>query len=182
MPRRESADIPCTDFGGPGDVQRIIAVHLDDGIRNMEKGAGASGNQDGGNAGFLYKSPARSRNGVIGSFSRRTTFCIKESLTMKLVAEVSSSNRKTLLPASIPSMIPAAWEVLPLASSVEKHRVSLWFGRSLIKREISTSLIKRPSSERSFRAVSSVMTYSRPSPGIWLYTPSSRAFKRVDFP
>ena len=76
--------------------------------------------------------------------------------------------RKTLLPASIPSTIPAAWEVLPLASSVEKQRVSFLFGRSLIKSEISTSLIKRPSSERSFRAEASVITYSRPSPEIWL--------------
>ena len=115
-----------------------------------------------------HRSPARSRNGVIGSLSLAITFCIKESRTIKLVAEVSSSRRNTLLPASIPSMIPAACEVLPLASSVEKQEVSFLFGRSLIKREISTSLIKRPSSERSFRAVSFVTTYSLPSPGTWL--------------
>ena len=64
------------------------------------------------------------------------------------------------------STIPAAWEVLPLASRVEKQRVSFLFGRSFINMEISTSLIKRPSSERSLTAVASVITYSRPSPGI----------------
>ena len=64
------------------------------------------------------------------------------------------------------STIPAAWEVLPLASSVEKQRVSFLFGRSFINMEISTSLIKRPSSERSLTEVASVITYSRPSPGI----------------
>lgn len=31
--------------------------------------------------------------------------------------------------------MPAAWEVLPLASSVEKQRVSFLFGRSLMNRE-----------------------------------------------
>ena len=86
---------------------------------------------------------------------------MKVSRTMKLVADVSSSSRKTLLPASIPSTMPAAWEVLPLASSVEKQRVSFFIRKIIDEQRISTSLIKRPSSERSFSAVSSVMTYSR---------------------
>lgn len=37
---------------------------------------------------------------MIGSFSLAMTSCMKASRTMKLVAEVSSSSRKTLLPAS----------------------------------------------------------------------------------
>lgn len=82
----------------------------------------------------------------------------------------------------MPSAIPAAWEVLPLASRVEKQWVSFLLGRSLMNMEISTSLINLPSSERSFSAVSSVITYSLPSPWIWLYTPASSAFNRVDLP
>ena len=117
---------------------------------------------------FSYKSLALSMNGVMGSWSRLMIFCIRSSLTMKLVAEVSSSIRKTRLPASIPSMTAAAWEVLPLASSVEKQRVSFLLGRSLINREMSTFWTLRPSSARSFMAVESVMTYSRPSPATWL--------------
>ena len=59
-------------------------------------------------------------NGVIGSLSGLTTFCINASLTIKFVADVSSSSRNRRLPASMPSTIPAACDVLPLASSVEK--------------------------------------------------------------
>ena len=131
---------------------------------------------------FSYSSPARDKNGVIGSLSGLTTCCIRASRSIKLVAEVSSSSKNTWLPASIASTIPAACEVLPLASSVEKRWVSFLFGRSLINMEMSASLMKRPSSARSFTAVSSVMTYSLPSPAIWLYTPSSNACKSVDFP
>ena len=129
-----------------------------------------------------YRSLARSINGVMGSLSRLTMRCIKSSLSIKFVAEVSSSIRKARAPDSTPSMTAAAWEVLPLASAVEKAAVFLPFGRSLIKREISTLLMLRPSSARSLTAVQSVITYSRPSPAIWLYTPDSRAFKSVDFP
>ncbi len=129
-----------------------------------------------------YKSRARSKNGVIGSLSRLITCCINSSRTMKFVAEVSSSIRRSLLPASIPSTTLAACEVLPLASSVENACVSFLFGKSLINMEIFTFLTQRPSSARSFSADVSVMTYSRPSPLIWLYTPSSKAFSRVDLP
>ena len=118
---------------------------------------------------WLYKSRALSRKGVIGSLSLLITSCMKVSRTIKLVAEVSSSRSRSLVPASIPSTIPAAWEVLPLASRVEKHLVFFLLGRSLINREISTSLIKRPSSERSLSAVSSVITYSLPSPAMWSF-------------
>ena len=76
----------------------------------------------------------------------------------------------------------AAWEVLPLASSVEKAVVSLPLGRLLIHWEMSVRRMLRPSSARIFMAVSSVITYSRPSPAMWLYTPSSRALRRVDLP
>ena len=115
---------------------------------------------------FSYRSPALDKNGVIGSLSGLTTFCIKASRTIKLVAEVSSSSKSSLLPASTASTMPAAWDVLPLASAVEKSFVSLPFGRSLINMEISTFLINLPSSERSFCAVSSAITYSLPSPAI----------------
>ena len=117
---------------------------------------------------FSYRSLARSMNGVIGSLERLMIFCIRSSRTMKLVAEVSSSIRKTRLPASMPSITAAAWDVLPLASSVEKHRVSFLLGRSLMNREISVLRMLRPSSARSFMAVLSVITYSRPSPAMWL--------------
>ena len=44
---------------------------------------------------YKRQSPARSRNGVMGSFSLAITFCIKESLPIQFVADVSSSRRKT---------------------------------------------------------------------------------------
>ena len=62
----------------------------------------------------------------------------------------------------------AAWEVLPLASRVEKRVVSRPLGRRLMNREMSVPVILRPSSARIFRALASVMTYSRPSPAMWL--------------
>ena len=100
--------------------------------------------------------------------SRLMICCISSSRSIKLVAEVSSSMRNVRAPASIPSMTPAAWEVLPLASGVEKQRVSLPFGKSLMNMEMFTLLMLRPSSARSFKAVSSVITYSLPSPAMWL--------------
>ena len=66
------------------------------------------------------------------------------------------------------STTPAAWEVLPLASGVEKEVVSFLLGRSLMNMEMSTLRMERPSSARSFTAVSSVMTNSLPSPAMWL--------------
>lgn len=118
--------IPDRAFGDCCDVHRMIIIHLDHSIRNMEKSSGASGNQDSGDPCLFIEIPGTFRNGVMGSFSRQITRCMKESRTIKLVAEVSSSRRKTLLPASILSTIPAACEVLPLASSVEKQRVSFY--------------------------------------------------------
>ena len=115
---------------------------------------------------FSYKSLALERKGVIGSLSGLTTFCMKASRTIKFVAEVSSSSRNRWLPASMLSTIPAACDVLPLASFVEKSCVSVLLGRSLINMEISTFLMNRPSSERSLTAVSSAITYSLPSPAI----------------
>ena len=88
----------------------------------------------------------------------------------------------TRLPEAIPSMMLAAWEVLPLASRVEKRRVSLPLGRWLIKRDTSVLVIFRPSYARIFRAEDRVITYSRPSPATWSYTPRSRALRRVDLP
>ena len=120
--------------------------------------------------------------GVIGSMSRWMTRCISSSRTMKLVALVSSSMSSREIPASMASTTLAAWEVLPLASSVVKAAVFLPLGRSLMNMEISVRRMLRPSSERIFTALSSVITYSRPSPAMWLYTPSSRALRRVDLP
>ena len=105
--------------------------------------------------------------GVMGSMSRRMTRCISSSRTMKLVALVSSSMRSREVPASMLSMTLAAWEVLPLASSVSKAAVSLPLGRPLMNREMSVLRMLRPSSARIFTAVGSVITYSRPSPAMW---------------
>ena len=118
----------------------------------------------------------------MGSCSRATTACISSSRTIKLVAEVSSSMSSTRLPASNASAMLAACEVLPLASRVENRTVSLPLGRWLIKRETSVLVIFRPSSARIFRAEDRVITYSRPSPATWSYTPRSRALRRVDLP
>ena len=119
---------------------------------------------------------------MIGSMSRWMTRCISSSRIMKLVALVSSSMRSREVPASMASTTPAAWEVLPLASSVVKWTVSFPLGRLLINMEMSVFRMLLPSSARILTAVRSVMTYSRPSPAMWSYTPSSRALSRVDFP
>ena len=121
-------------------------------------------------------------NGVIGSISRWITRCISSSRIIKLVALVSSSISRRDAPASMLSTTLAAWDVLPLASSVQNFTVSFPFGRSLMNMEMSVFRMLRPSSARIFMAVSSVITYSRPSPAIWSYTPSSSALRRVDFP
>ena len=65
------------------------------------------------------------------------------------------------------SITLAAWDVLPLASSVRNSTVSFPLGRSLINMEISVFLMLLPSSARILTAVSSVITYSLPSPAIW---------------
>ncbi len=129
-----------------------------------------------------YRSRTRSTNGVIGSWSRETTACMRASRTMKFAADVSSSSRNARQPASTASTAAAAWEVLPLASSVEKEVVSTRFGSSPMNGEMSTLRTERPSSARSFTAVASVATYSRPSPAIWSYTPVSMALSSVDLP
>ena len=118
----------------------------------------------------------------MGSLSFETSICMRWSRIMKLVADVSSSMSRTLAPISRDSMMFAAWEVLPLASSDEKSLVSCLKGRFFMKGEISTFSILLPSSARIFTAVGSDTTSSLPSPGMWLYTPSSSADSRVDFP
>lgn len=50
--------------------------------------------------------------------------CMRASRIMKLVAQVSSSSMSALAPSSSASWMPAAWLVLPLASSVRKAAVS----------------------------------------------------------
>ena len=103
----------------------------------------------------------------MGSMSRRMTRCISSSRIIKLVALVSSSMSSREVPASRLSTTLAAWEVLPLASSVTKDAVSFPLGRPLMNMEMSVRRMLRPSSARIFTAVRSVMTYSRPSPATW---------------
>ena len=57
------------------------------------------------------------------------TRCISSSRIMKLVALVSSSMSRREAPASMPSTTFAAWDVLPLASSVQKPTVSFPLGK-----------------------------------------------------
>jgi hypothetical protein len=62
-------------------------------------------------------------------------------------------------------MILAACDVLPLAFGDEKWVVDLPRGKFVMKGEILTLAILRPSSARTFTAWGSVTTISRPSPG-----------------
>ena len=55
-------------------------------------------------------------------------------------------------------------------------------GRFEIKGEISVPQINLPSSARILTASATVITNSRPSLGMWLYTPLSMALSRVDLP
>ena len=75
----------------------------------------------------------------MGSFSSETSVAMRVSRTIKLVAEVSSSIKRTVLPAARASTVFAACEVLPLAFSVWKRVVSDFLGRLLINMEISVS-------------------------------------------
>lgn len=73
------------------DLDWMIIVHLDHMIRNIEESTGTASHQNGGNLALSYRFLARSKKGVIGSFSRLITCCMNSSRSMKLVAEVSSS-------------------------------------------------------------------------------------------
>eukprot|EP00967_Tisochrysis_lutea_P129280 scaffold222139_cov30-Tisochrysis_lutea.AAC.3 len=101
---------------------------------------------------------------------------------MKLVAHVSSSKRNAEHPASIASMMAAAWEVEPEASGVVKSLVRLPKGRWSMKGEMSVRVTARPSSARTFRASGWVTASSRPSPGTLSYTPSCSACSSVLLP
>ena len=103
----------------------------------------------------------------MGSESGETTACITASRTMKLVAHVSSSMRNVRTPASSASAVEAACDVEPLASSVQNDAVSVPLGRLLMNSEMSVPRTLRPSSARSFMALASQMTCSRPSPAMW---------------
>ena len=111
-----------------------------------------------------------------------TRACIRSSRIMKLVAEVSSSTRSTFAPTSRASMMFAAWEVEPEAFWLVNLWVSVPLGRFEMNGDMSTPHTKRPSSALITTASRRVTTYSRPSPGMWLYTPWARAESRVDFP
>mmetsp|Transcript_23191 Transcript_23191/g.64807 ORF Transcript_23191/g.64807 Transcript_23191/m.64807 type:complete len:393 (+) Transcript_23191:593-1771(+) len=121
-------------------------------------------------------------NGWIGSLLEATNICILWSRIMKLVAHVSSSTRIVVAPASMPSLMFAAWLVLPLASLVENFVVSSWNGRFLMNAEMSVHETGRPSSLRTLYAFSSATTNSRPSPGTTSYTPLCSAWSTVDLP
>ena len=82
------------------------------------------------------------------------------------MAEVSSSMRSVRAPSSRDSMMEAACEVEPDAFSVEKDVVSAPPGRWVMNGEMSTPVTARPSAARTFVAVGSVATSSRPSPGM----------------
>jgi len=78
----------------------------------------------------------------------RIGLVIKVPCTASL-AQVSSSSSKHPAPTSRASTIAAAWEVLPLASSVQKNLVSRAYGRLLINGVMSTPSTRRPSSART---------------------------------
>mmetsp|Transcript_42929 Transcript_42929/g.106824 ORF Transcript_42929/g.106824 Transcript_42929/m.106824 type:complete len:313 (+) Transcript_42929:571-1509(+) len=120
--------------------------------------------------------------GRMGSLSAATRACILASRIMKLVADVSSSINSEVHPASSASMIAAACEVEPEASSELKVLVRLPNGKLSINGEMSQCVTARPSSARTFTAFSSVTTLSRPSPGILSYTPTCIASSSVDLP
>mmetsp|Transcript_16807 Transcript_16807/g.54978 ORF Transcript_16807/g.54978 Transcript_16807/m.54978 type:complete len:220 (-) Transcript_16807:593-1252(-) len=120
--------------------------------------------------------------GVIGSFSGATSAIIRASRIIAFVAHVSSSKMRALAPNSSASCMLAACEVLPEASGVLKAVQSLAYGRLLMYGEMSTCSTALPSSARILTAPASVTTSSRPSPGMWLYTPTSSALSSVVLP
>ena len=90
---------------------------------------------------------------------------MRASRMSRLVAEVSSSSRIALAPASTDSMSEAAWEVEPEAFCVAKAPVSRPPGRCAMKGVSSTPVTARPSAARTLTASGAVATSSRPSPG-----------------
>ena len=74
------------------------------------------------------------------------------------------------------SMMLAACEVEPEASGVLNFAVSRPRGKLQIKLEMLTPLTARPSSALIFTVAELEATNSRPSPGMWLYTPTSSAW------
>mmetsp|Transcript_81931 Transcript_81931/g.187518 ORF Transcript_81931/g.187518 Transcript_81931/m.187518 type:complete len:241 (-) Transcript_81931:562-1284(-) len=119
---------------------------------------------------------------VMGSFSGATSACILASRIIKLVAQVSSSTKKVVAPASMASTILAACDVDPDASPVLKQVVSCPKGRLLINGDTSVRWMYRPSSARIFTAAGSQDTSSRPSPLTLSYTPTWSACSKVDLP
>ena len=97
--------------------------------------------------------------------------------THALVADVSSSSIRAEQPPSIASMMDAACEVDPDASSVQKAVVCFPKGRLSINGEMSTPVTARPSSARTLTLAASATTPSRPSPGTLLYTPTCQRRK-----
>ncbi len=107
---------------------------------------------------------------------------MRASRMRKFVAEVSSSRRRQVAPTSSASMIAAACDVDPLALLVENRRVSTPPGSRSMKLEISVPATERPLSACTATAPGTVTTRSRPSPGMWSYTPRRIASRSVDFP
>ena len=103
-------------------------------------------------------------NAVIGSLSAATNACMERSRIMKFVAHVSSSISNDVHPNSKASIMLAACDVDPEPALVVNEDVSLANGRLLMKDEMSTQPMKRPSSARIFTEFGSVTMNSRPSP------------------
>ena len=131
-----------------------------------------------------YNSRMRSINGVIGSISRWITLWLHQFIPDQGSLSRWYPHRSAWhLPfASIASTTFAAWDGTSAGIPLYKMSgiFSIW--QIIDKHGNVRFLILLPSSARSLTAVESVITYSLPSPAIWLYTPSSNAFKRVDFP
>lgn len=85
---------------------------------------------------------------TMGSLSFDTTSCMRMSRIMKFVALVSSSISRHCAPSSSDSMIAAACDVDPLASSEVKDVVGRPWGKFEMKGEMSTCVMLRPSSAR----------------------------------
>ena len=120
-------------------------------------------------------------NGVIGSISRWITRCMSSS---RIIKWWHSYPHRSAGGTPRPRCSPPHWPPGRAAAGVfrtEFHRI--FSVRQIIDEHGYVGLLNAaPVSARIFMAVSSVITYSRPSPAIWSYTPSSSALSRVDFP
>lgn len=119
-------DIPDRAFGDCCDVHRMIIIHLDHSVRNMEKSSGASGNQDSGDPCLFIEIPRTFQKWSDGLLFP-ADHPLHEGITdHKVGGRGILVKEKDFTSGLHTSTIPAACEVLPLASSVEKQRVSFY--------------------------------------------------------